>query len=485
MAVAGSINVLLTAQTEKFARDLEKSGRTVSGFEKQLASLTGLVTKTFAGFTAGKFLLGSVRAWEEQEMAVKRLNSVLEATEHAAGLSSEEIEGFAAVLQQTTRFADETTIAAASLLATFDKVRGNNFTRALATAADVATVKGMELSEATQLVGKALQAPADSFGKLKKAGIIFDKQAQDNIKSMVNLGKAAEAQAVLLGEFEKRFGGAAVNDLDTYAGAVSRLSNSFGELKEALGRPIAAALAYEAKSLTEGINAFRYATGLMDQAEADRWFYAAGTGPHVPHAPTPSPGPPKIMPSPAQLAIQKLFTNPNFGRDNSISDPFGKGAAALAKATFSPQNKVTDSINNPGILGGIAKAVEEQKKFAEKLNEDTRSPLQEFNATILQLDRALKSGAIDFEEYERGVEKASGALLKNQHAATGLNPALMYESSESITARVEADAVQLQQQEIRELKEQTITQKQQLMALQRTAAAADRMTNWISGLGEK
>src|SRR5258708_5006494 len=110
------------------------------GLQSTLASVKSMMGG-FAGTMAG--LLGSgvsILAAKEDATAQKKLQAVLSATGYAAGLTAGNIRDLASELQNTTNFADETTVAAAAVLATFKSIKGDEFKATIGLAQDLATV---------------------------------------------------------------------------------------------------------------------------------------------------------------------------------------------------------------------------------------------------------------------------------------------------------------------------------------------------------
>lgn len=59
------------------------------------------------------------------------------------------------------------------------------------------------------------------------------------IKSLAETGRLAEAQAVILDELSKQYGGQAAAAVRTFGGEAKQLANAWGDLKEEFGAVIA------------------------------------------------------------------------------------------------------------------------------------------------------------------------------------------------------------------------------------------------------
>ena len=124
----------------------------------------------------------------------------------------------------------------AGTLAKFGNIHGEVFKQALKLTADYAAVAGTDVLSAAQSLGKALQSPTQAvrtieqeFGKL---GVMQKK----NIENMVEQGRLAEAQGVILEVLRGKIGGAAETMNTGLTKATNDLKKSWNEMLEAFGR---------------------------------------------------------------------------------------------------------------------------------------------------------------------------------------------------------------------------------------------------------
>lgn len=94
-------------------------------------------------------------------------------------------------------------------LLTSGNVAGPVFDRAQKAILDLSARLGGDLQSATLMVGKALNDPVKGLSALRRTGIQFTKQQEDQIKAMAAVGDTAGAHAIMLAELKKQFGGAA------------------------------------------------------------------------------------------------------------------------------------------------------------------------------------------------------------------------------------------------------------------------------------
>jgi hypothetical protein len=84
-------------------------------------------------------------------------------------------------------------------------------------------------------LGKALNDPIAGVAALRRVGVQLSDAQEQQVKSFMEVGDIASAQAVILGELETQFGGLAVAAGATTEGAMIRLGNAFDNVKETVG----------------------------------------------------------------------------------------------------------------------------------------------------------------------------------------------------------------------------------------------------------
>lgn len=192
----------------------------------------------FAGVVAG--IWKSITAFKEQERVEAELENRLISTGHAAGLTAEEIKNMASELQKTTGVSDEVTLSAQNMLLTFTNIGKESFPAATEAVLDMTAAmnKGKITNEGLKasaiMLGKGLNDPIGQLGALSRVGIAFTDQQKLQIKSMAKAGDMAGAQAIILAELKKEFGGTASN-LDTLEGAQRAASAAVGDAMEVIG----------------------------------------------------------------------------------------------------------------------------------------------------------------------------------------------------------------------------------------------------------
>lgn len=249
MATVEDVIIEIDADVSKLRKEIKSAQQSLKGFEKAtgkskrgLDKLEKSAKATGSSFSAMKKILAGgiaiagfravIGATVEQERVIAQLEARLKSTKSVAGLTSKQLQGMAASLQKVTTFGDEATIGMQSLLLTFTRIRGPIFKQAQESILNVAVAMGTDLKSAAVQVGKALNDPILGITALSRSGITFTETQKETIKTMVKFGDIVGAQKIILGELETQFGGAARAARETFGGALTGLSNAFGDLLE-------------------------------------------------------------------------------------------------------------------------------------------------------------------------------------------------------------------------------------------------------------
>lgn len=187
------------------------------------------------------FGVSSVKAFEDSQNTMAQTNAVLKSTGEAAGITAKAVTDLATALEKQTKFADEDVQKVENLLLTFTSIGKDIFPQATKTVLDMATALGEDTTSASIQLGKALQDPILGVTALRRVGVNFNSAQQDVIANLVNTGRSAEAQKMILAELNKEFGGSAVAAGDTFAGALAKMKNQLNNVQEAIGGLIAKA----------------------------------------------------------------------------------------------------------------------------------------------------------------------------------------------------------------------------------------------------
>ena len=245
MSTIGAINVKVSADTGNFDKGMQRARDTVATTSKEVDKGAGVFTKyrgaitaaatAAAAYAASAAIRKIIQNTIEQERATAQLEQTLRSTGRYTPELSKQMQVFASQLQQVSTYGDEAILRSQALLLTFTQISGDVFPKAQQAILDVATAMQMDLKSASLQVGKALNDPILGVTALSRSGIQFTEDQKDVIKSLVETGDVAGAQAIILKELETQFGGSAEAARNTLGGAIESLKNAFGDLLEGSG----------------------------------------------------------------------------------------------------------------------------------------------------------------------------------------------------------------------------------------------------------
>lgn len=272
-------------------RLVSDASRELQGSAAALASNLPVAGRALAGLgPAGVLAAGAlggvalvtkkaIDAAEEYGAALARNQAILRATGYAAGLTADQIGDLAQEIQDTTLASDKAVLEAAAALQTYGAVSGEQFKQTLRLAQDLSAVMGGDVRSSAQLLGKALADPEQGMQALRRAGILFTGAQKDAIKALVDTGDRAGAVGAILGELEKKVGGAGTGERRGIAGATKTLADAWDDLLKEWGRtpalmaPIIGAL----DLMSAGIKKLQAGT-LQQQIAAAQATVTANTG---------------------------------------------------------------------------------------------------------------------------------------------------------------------------------------------------------------
>jgi hypothetical protein len=221
---------LLDKAGQKSAFTLLNTNKAVNSLGASFAKF-GVVAGGAAAIIGGT--LGKA-AYEAQKI-MRQTESIIAATGGAAGMTAKQVGELSQSLALKTGVDDDLIQSSLNLLLTFKQVRnevgaGNDiFNRAAMAALDLGNVFGSVDAAAIQL-GKALSDPNRGITALRKSGINFTEQQQDQIKALTASGKVLDAQKMILAEIESQVGGTA----EATATGFDKMRVAFGMAQEGL-----------------------------------------------------------------------------------------------------------------------------------------------------------------------------------------------------------------------------------------------------------
>ncbi len=270
-AVVGALRVTLGLDSAQFTNGMNAAQRQLRDVGQRMQSVGATIATVGAGMTAaitvpaiamGRALIEGATSAAH---AAGQVKAALESMGDGAGRTFDQLTAQAERLSATSLFDDDDilTKVTANLL-TFGNVAEDSFDRAQQAALDLSARLGQDLQSSTVMLGKALNDPILGLTALRRVGIQFTADQEAMIKSMVAVGDVAGAQAIMLGELERQFGGAAqaARDADPMAAAMLDLGRAMGTLETAIA-PLIVGFAGIVSSIADVLSALTPAQAQM------------------------------------------------------------------------------------------------------------------------------------------------------------------------------------------------------------------------------
>ncbi len=213
-------------------------------------------------------LKSSVTQAAQAEQSQLRMQAVLTATGHAAGLTKGELDALAGSGKMRFGIDDDAMRDSIAVLLTFKNVSRDSFGKALEGAADLAAVMQTDLKSAVLQLGKALENPDEGLGALKRSGVSFSESQKTVIKDLVETGRQGEALTLVLKVLNEQVGGVAASMNQGMTKATRDAGLAWDDLLKALGKTGVA------KDTVEGVFGGITATltGLKNLIENGDWL---------------------------------------------------------------------------------------------------------------------------------------------------------------------------------------------------------------------
>lgn len=222
--------------TEKGGGIVSKAGGMMGSAIKGVATIAaGLGVAAFVGL--GKSIFDGMGDAREAAKLYASTEQTIQTMGNAAGRSADQVVDLATNLSDASGmslFGDDQIQQSENLLLTFGNIKGETFDLATALTVDLAQALGGAPADQAMMLGKALQDPVKGITALGKAGLTFSEEQKEVIKTMVESGDIAGAQAIIIDELNKQVGGqaAAAAAAD---GGWTQFTATLGELQESLG----------------------------------------------------------------------------------------------------------------------------------------------------------------------------------------------------------------------------------------------------------
>lgn len=225
----GDLVALLKLDKTQYDAAMVAAGKTTQEHSNKIVDWLKKVSLGFAAAFSVKaviaFVSSSVKEYFKAEEALAKMNSALRATGGYSSASSRALSDLAGSLQEVTKFEEEASKEAMGLMMSLGGMTSKMAGEALPVLQDFATGMGIDLQSAAMVFSKAMEG---NVGALGRYGI----KVQEGLKG-------DELMVAILDQMREKFGGLAKVMGDTASGAITRMNNALGEIKEELGRAVA------------------------------------------------------------------------------------------------------------------------------------------------------------------------------------------------------------------------------------------------------
>ena len=242
--MAGSLGTLtldLIAKIGGFTGPMDQAGRSARRSSREMTeaardasqawgALAGVAAGVVGAFSVGSIFGRFVTETRNAEQEQAQLGAVLRSTGESAGFNRDQLNAMASAMEKATTFSGGDINQAQTTLLAFAGVAGNEFTRALQSAADMATRTGKTVKDAAELIGRALDVPSEGLSSLTKQGFRFTDEQKKMALAMESTGDIAGAQGIILSSLEESYKGAAAAARDTFGGSLDALQNTISGL---------------------------------------------------------------------------------------------------------------------------------------------------------------------------------------------------------------------------------------------------------------
>ncbi|SMF70507.1 phage tail length tape measure family protein [Allosphingosinicella indica] len=199
--------------------DAEKKLKLVQKkFEQSARKIANIGGALSVGITAPvtAIVAASMKGAQDQAQAMAQVDAALASMGNRAGKTREELLAASDAMEMKSLFDGDVILKQVTAqLLTFGNVAGQQFDRAQQAAIDMAARLGGEPQAAAIMLGKALNDPVKGITALTRVGVSFSEAQKKQIVDMAKAGETAKAQALILAEVEKQYGGAAAAAADT------------------------------------------------------------------------------------------------------------------------------------------------------------------------------------------------------------------------------------------------------------------------------
>lgn len=229
-----ALQILINAKDEA-SKVVQGLNRTIKDLQPQFKQMALVGAAGFVGVTAAA--IDFIAEARESQAVTAATDQVLKTMGKSSGQTAKSIADLAGELQNNSLYTDEAIQSGENLLLTFGNIGKDTFPKATRAMVDLSQAMGQDMKASAIQLGKALNDPVEGVSALSRVGVSFSESQKETIKRLAETGQTAKAQAIILEELNKQFGGQAQAARDA-AGPLADLNQIFGQMKEDIGNAL-------------------------------------------------------------------------------------------------------------------------------------------------------------------------------------------------------------------------------------------------------
>lgn len=228
-------------------------------FAKQaLATFTGLgALQTVQGALSKlkSMILETIQAAADLEVSLIKFDVLFRNAGEGVGFFVSELEGMQRKIGEATGFSSGAVRDSMSVFLKYGQIQGEVFEKGLENAADLAAFMGVDMVRAAEMMGRALQNPAQGMLLLSRAGVRLTKEEKERIKNLQDSMQIQKAQVALNDIIATKFGGLAKRmKEETFAGAMEDVTTEMNKAFSEVGKVLLPSLKDALVLLTDMVN---------------------------------------------------------------------------------------------------------------------------------------------------------------------------------------------------------------------------------------
>lgn len=206
--------------------------------------MLGVIAAMFAFQKVKQFVTDALGAFEEREQALLGVESVIKSMGKESEYTADGLLSMAKQLASMNKYSVKVTdiLDLQSYLLGLDTMTRDLMPKASQTVIDLASKMKVDLVTAAKSVGIALEDPEGGLNRFRRSGIVFSDAQKEMIKTMVETGDKAGAQAKIFEVLEAKVGGYAKNTTTAWGETKNMLSVALATMERGIGSFIASAL---------------------------------------------------------------------------------------------------------------------------------------------------------------------------------------------------------------------------------------------------